>query len=101
MPCTGAAGKSWGCRSLWPSEEQLCQKKVGQQNRQRSADHRLRRRASHSLRAARGVVATNAAGERENQAEHGSLDQAAPQIVETDKLKRVVLIDHRIRAEKF
>src|SRR5581483_4903535 len=62
-------------------QKHLRQKEIRQQNDQRRADHRLRRRAAHPFRPARGVVAAHAAGEREDQSEHGGLDHARPEVL--------------------
>src|SRR5258706_13222500 len=79
--------------SLAMSEQELGQEEIGQQNDQRRAHHRRGRGAPDTFRAASGVVAAHAAGQRQDQAEEGRLDQAAPHVVHLQKLKRVLLID--------
>src|ERR1041385_337920 len=83
------------------SEEQLRQKEVRQQDDQRRADHRSGRRSSHALRAAGRVEAAHAAGEREDQAEDGGLDQAAPDVVHLQELICVLLVDDGVRLHQI
>src|SRR4051794_39064194 len=83
------------------SEEQLRQEKISQQNDERRAHHRGGRGAADALRAAARVVAAHTTGQRQDQAKKRRLDQAAPDVVHVQKLIRIVLIDHRIRAHQF
>src|SRR5436305_1253964 len=83
------------------SEQQLRQKEIGKQNNERRAHHRRGRGAADAFRAAARVVAADAAGQRQDQAEKRRLDQAAPDVVHVQKLVRVVLIDDRIRAHQL
>src|SRR5438552_14186200 len=83
------------------SEEELGQKKVAQQNDERCAHHRIRRRSSHTFRAAARVIAAHAACQRENETEHRGLDHAAPDVLHLQKLIRVLLVDDGVGVHQF
>src|SRR5436189_235126 len=68
---------------------------------QRRADDRLRRRTAHALRPARGVVAPRAAGQCQDQSERRCFDDPGPEILHLQILKRVLLVDEAVRAEKL
>src|SRR5690554_764562 len=63
--------------------------------------HCIRRRAANALRAALRVEAVEAAHDRNDEAEHGSLDEAGNDIIEFQEIDRVLDIDAGVEVERL
>src|SRR3984893_4798995 len=108
-PRSGARARSWmGRKGVFPFsswrrsglEQQLAEKEIGDQDRDAGEHHRPRRGAAAPFGCLGSREPLRTAEEREQEAEHGRLDEPREEIVEVHELEAGVDVGHRVGAHQ-